>query len=78
MLPSHSLQPHTSGGRNRPELLQRLCVAGRYPDKAERLRPWSVSRFPALAADQIPTNFRDHPQGEINVIAGMAPMKGIQ
>jgi hypothetical protein len=34
-------------------LLQRLCVAGRYPDKAERLRPWSVRRFPTLSGINI-------------------------
>jgi hypothetical protein len=53
--------------------LQRLCVAGRCPDKAETSATLVGQAVPGLATDQSRGIFREAAQGEINVIAGMAP-----
>jgi len=58
-------------------LLQRLCVAGRCPDKAETSATLVGQPVPGLVTDQSRIIFREPAQPEINVIAGMAPMIGI-
>jgi hypothetical protein len=58
-------------------LLQRLCVAGRCPDKAETSATLVVRPAEGLVPDQDGRHFPVWTEPKINVIAGMAPMIGI-
>jgi hypothetical protein len=66
------------GDRKPSRLLQRLCVAGRCPDKAETSATLVAQPAAGLVPDQDGRHFQALAEPKINVIAGMAPMIGIQ